>query len=84
MIGRRRKSFLSLGPEHEPLRSQLDRPAIPRLERKIQPHSGVIDRIILKDPAPVLTVQANETGLMQGRESTRAGYFARADVSDLD
>jgi hypothetical protein len=42
------------------------------------------DRLVINDPVPVLTALANEASLMQGRELARAGYFSRADISNLD
>jgi hypothetical protein len=41
-----------------------------------------LDRLSISDPAPILTKLAEEPALMQGREVTRANYFARADVRD--
>jgi hypothetical protein len=41
-----------------------------------------LDRLVIKDPASLLTTLAAEPALMQGREQTRANYFARADVRD--
>jgi hypothetical protein len=41
-----------------------------------------MDRLSIIDAAPVLTKLVDEPELMQGREVTRANYFARADVTD--
>lgn len=41
-----------------------------------------LDRLIINEPAPLLSLLENDPALMQGRERTRANYFARADVSD--
>ena len=40
------------------------------------------DRLVLNDPIPVLSALNNYASLMEGRETARAGYFSRADVSD--
>ncbi len=40
-----------------------------------------LDRLVIQDAAAVLARLQSEPDLMQGREETRAGYFARADVS---
>ena len=40
------------------------------------------DRLVQSDPTPVLATLLSEIGLMEGREATRANYFARADVSN--
>jgi hypothetical protein len=41
-----------------------------------------LDRLVINNPAPMLeTLQANPEA-MQGREATRADFFARADVRD--
>jgi hypothetical protein len=41
-----------------------------------------LDRLVINDPAALLTVLQATPELMQGREATRADYFARADVRD--
>lgn len=41
-----------------------------------------LDRLAIADAAPVLAKLADEPELMQGREVTRANFFARADVAD--
>lgn len=41
-----------------------------------------LDRLVLKDTPEVLGVLLAELNLMEGRELTRANYFARATVSD--
>jgi len=41
-----------------------------------------LDRLVINDAAEVLAELAADPGLMQGREQTRANYFARADVRD--
>jgi hypothetical protein len=41
-----------------------------------------LDRLVINDPAAVLASLESDPDLMDGRESTRADYFARADVRD--
>jgi hypothetical protein len=41
-----------------------------------------LDRLVLTNPAAVLTQLQARPDLMTGREETRANYFARADVRD--
>jgi hypothetical protein len=41
-----------------------------------------LDRLVINDPAALLTALEAAPELMQGREATRADYFARADVRD--
>lgn len=41
-----------------------------------------LDRLTLRDGATVLAQLASQHELMEGREATRANYFARAQVSD--
>lgn len=41
-----------------------------------------LDRLVINSPAETLAALQADPGLMQGRESTRADYFARADVRD--
>ncbi|HKQ39103.1 MAG TPA: hypothetical protein VJ063_13585, partial [Verrucomicrobiae bacterium] len=41
-----------------------------------------LDRLVLKEPAAMLTELQNSPDLMRGREITRANYFARANLSD--
>ena len=41
-----------------------------------------LDRLVINDPAEVLAALVADADLMDGRESTRADYFARADVRD--
>ena len=40
-----------------------------------------LDRLVIRDPIPVLAILAGDANLMQGREATRASCFARVDVS---
>jgi len=41
-----------------------------------------LDRLVINDPTTTLTALAADLSLMQGREMTRANYFARADVTN--
>ncbi len=41
-----------------------------------------LDRLVIKDTAELLAALEAAPDLMQGREATRADYFARADVRD--
>ena len=41
-----------------------------------------LDRLVINDPAELLAALEASPELMQGREGTRANYFARADVRD--
>jgi hypothetical protein len=41
-----------------------------------------LDRSVINDPTPLLTTLLAQPELMQGREQTRADFFARADVRD--
>ncbi len=41
-----------------------------------------LDRLVINDTADLLAALQADPGLMQGREATRANYFARADVRD--
>ena len=41
-----------------------------------------LDRLVINNPATVLGALEAAPDLMQGREATRADYFARADVRD--
>ena len=41
-----------------------------------------LDRLVINNPASVLQAMESSPDLMAGRESTRADYFARANVSD--
>jgi hypothetical protein len=41
-----------------------------------------LDRMVISQPAEVLTVLEQQPAMMRGREQTRANYFARADLSD--
>jgi hypothetical protein len=41
-----------------------------------------LDRLVINDPAAMLAALEADPNLMQGRELTRADYFARADVRD--
>ena len=41
-----------------------------------------LDRLVINNPAATLSTLLSEPTSMQGRESTRADYFARADVRD--
>ena len=42
-----------------------------------------LDRLVLRDPGAVLTELQRAPELMRGREITRANYFARANLSDV-
>jgi len=42
-----------------------------------------LDRLVIKDTSQLLTALEAAPELMQGREATRADYFARADVRDV-
>jgi hypothetical protein len=39
-----------------------------------------LDRLVIKDPVNLLNALESQPELMEGREQTRANYFARADV----
>ena len=41
-----------------------------------------LDRSVINNPVPLLSTLLAQPELMQGREQTRADYFARADVRD--
>jgi hypothetical protein len=41
-----------------------------------------LDRLVINNPAMVLESLEDDPDMMEGRESTRADYFARANVSD--
>ena len=41
-----------------------------------------LDRMVINEPGTLLAALASDPGLMQGREQTRANYFARADMRD--
>ncbi|PWU11786.1 MAG: hypothetical protein C5B50_22705 [Verrucomicrobia bacterium] len=41
-----------------------------------------LDRLVLAEPAQILQALETDPNTMQGREMTRADYFARADVRD--
>jgi hypothetical protein len=41
-----------------------------------------LDRLVIQDPATVLAQLESNPQMMEGREATRANYFARADVRD--
>ena len=41
-----------------------------------------LDRMVINDPTALLAALQADPNLMQGRELTRANYFARADVRD--
>jgi hypothetical protein len=41
-----------------------------------------LDRLVISNPAGTLAALEADPDLMQGREATRANYFARADVRD--
>lgn len=63
-------------------------PALSELVRK-QDNSAVahaaylaMDRLVINDPAGTLAYMEGSPDMMNGRESTRANYFARADVRD--
>jgi hypothetical protein len=42
-----------------------------------------LDRLVIQRPNDVLRILQEQPGLMEGREVTRANFFARADVADL-
>src|SRR5439155_5381320 len=42
-----------------------------------------LDRMVINDAGNMLAALEGDPTLMQGREQTRANYFARADVRDL-
>lgn len=42
-----------------------------------------LDRLVIADPVQLLTIFEAQRELMSGREQTRADFFARADVRDL-
>src|SRR5436190_199611 len=42
-----------------------------------------LDRLVLKEPAALLTTLQGDPELIRGREVTRANYFARANLSDV-
>jgi len=42
-----------------------------------------LDRLVINNPASVLESLEDDPDSMEGRESTRADYFARADAGDL-
>ncbi len=41
-----------------------------------------LDRMVIREPAQMLDVLEQHPEMMEGREQTRANYFARADVGD--
>src|SRR5205823_4126453 len=41
-----------------------------------------LDRLIINQPASLLAALQADPALMQGRDTTRADYFARADMRD--
>jgi hypothetical protein len=41
-----------------------------------------LDRLTLREPAQILAQLQADPSLLEGREQTRANYFARADVQD--
>ena len=41
-----------------------------------------LDRLVISNPATVLGLLEDDPDMMEGRESTRADYFARANVGD--
>ena len=41
-----------------------------------------LDRLVINDPATTLATLQADSALLQGREQTRADYFARANVND--
>jgi hypothetical protein len=43
-----------------------------------------LDRLVINDPANLLRALETDPATMQGRELTRANYFARADVRDAN
>jgi hypothetical protein len=43
-----------------------------------------LDRLVISQPAEVLSALAQHPDWMTGREETRANYFARADVGDAE
>jgi hypothetical protein len=65
-----------LVPELTALIRQQDEPAVA--------HAAylALDRLTITDPVLMLAKLADDPGLMEGREATRANYFARADVGN--
>ena len=63
-------------------------PALTQLLRQTDNHALAhaaylaLDRLTLSNPAATLEHLLKDPSVMQGREQTRANYFARADVSD--
>ncbi|HYV31418.1 MAG TPA: hypothetical protein VEO53_09970, partial [Candidatus Binatia bacterium] len=63
-------------------------PALTQLLRQTDNHALAhaaylaLDRLTLSNPAATLEHLLKDPSAMQGREQTRANYFARADVSD--
>lgn len=64
---------------------------VPDLSELMQPTNGptlnhaaflALDRLASREPASVLAALLDSTDLMAGREASRAGMFARADVQD--
>jgi hypothetical protein len=43
-----------------------------------------LDRLVLQEPSRLLNALLESPALLAGRESTRAGYFARADLADSE
>ncbi|MCL4181495.1 MAG: hypothetical protein KJ072_27625 [Verrucomicrobia bacterium] len=55
-----------------------------RKENRAVAHAAyvAVDRMLLVSPEPVLEMLIAEPALLEGRETTRGNYVARADVSD--
>jgi hypothetical protein len=55
-------------------------------ENKAVAHAAylTLDRLAIQEPVAVLQRLQAEPGLMQGREQTRANFFARADLGDTE
>ncbi|HEY1716828.1 MAG TPA: hypothetical protein VGH42_00875 [Verrucomicrobiae bacterium] len=66
----------SLMPTLTDLVKQQDNPAVAHASYL------ALDRLVINNPTATLAALLADPGSMQGREATRANYFARADVSD--
>jgi hypothetical protein len=68
------------GPDFAPVMADLVR----QKDNRAVAHAAylALDRMVLQNPAGVLGQLQSQPDLMQGREETRANYFARANVGD--
>ena len=66
----------SLIPTLTDLVQQQDNPAVAHASYL------ALDRLVINNPTATLAALLADPGLMQGRETTRADYFARADVGN--